>query len=206
MAGHCPPPPGIVGKPSEGSGMGWGLLSNMWISNMWTSMWKRHFILRRNTQHTWRNIDKKANEQWIPLHPMDKWNTVFMNVNTYSTSHVYTHISVNTGSYQSQWWGWAPAGGYQAEVGYSWTLWLCWFFGETCASFVVSFWSEKQCVFSCGLMYERSCHSEGRGKDGHLGKVGKKNSAFGELVFRELDWLWHLCIDPKKRATKEATN
>lgn len=70
-AGHCPPLQGTVGKPGEGSGMGWG---------------------------------------------------------------------------RSQWWGLVPAGGCQAEVGYSLTLWLCWFFGETYASSAASFWSERRCV------------------------------------------------------------
>lgn len=84
------------------------------------------------------------------------------------------HVAVNKCSYQSQWWGWVPAGGYRAEVGYFWTLWLCCFCGETCASSAASFWSETQCGFSYDLMYGRSCHSEGRGKDAHLGKVGEK--------------------------------
>lgn len=106
-------------------------------------------------------------------------------------------------TYQSQWWGWVPAEGYQAEVGYSWTLWLCWFFGETCVSSVVSFWSEKQCVFSCGLTYERSCHSEGRGKGVHLRKMGERNCTFGELVFRELDWFWHMYLNINIKRVKK---
>lgn len=78
-------------------------------------------------------------------------------------------------SYHSRWWGWVPARGCQAEVGYSWTLWPCWFFGRTCVSSAAGFWSEKQCVFSCGPMCERSCHSGGRGKDGHLGGKLERN-------------------------------
>lgn len=171
MAGHCPPPPGTVGKPGEGSGMGWGLLSNMWTTNMWTYTWEdKSFCARTHTAHVEKHkMRKRLNNTFHSFSRRTEKKCVCLQ----SCTQIATRAG-NTCPYRSQWWGLVPAGGCQAEVGYSSALWLCWFYGETFASSAASFWSERRCVFSCGLMYERSYHSEGRGKDEHLGTV-KRN-------------------------------
>lgn len=64
MAGHCPPPPGTVGKPSEGSGMVWDLLSNMWTSDRWTFMWKDISICAKKHTHT----KKRQQESNLRIH------------------------------------------------------------------------------------------------------------------------------------------
>ncbi len=91
--------------------MGWGLLSNMWTSNMWTSEWrdiwlsaghmKKHRQQRNQTMHS-TSSQGQLSSVCVYVYSRD---------HICSITSVCTHVPVNTCSYQSQWWGWVPAGG-----------------------------------------------------------------------------------------------
>lgn len=173
--------------------MGWGLSSNTWTSKMLTSMWKdiSLFAETHSTREETSTIKLlKDAYHFIPRTPDTL--CVYNNEHRQTTPHVYTYTCLHVllpksvmrmGSCR----GISGRGRLLLD-----TLALLVFLGNLCFFCCKLLKWEAMCVFLWPDVRKiLSQWGQGKGRTPKKSE-GKKNCAFGELEFRELDWFWSL--------------